>query len=422
MTITQASIKHRGGTAAQWIAANPVLNAREFGVETDTGKFKLGDGVTAWLSLPYFASLSVLDALYEPKMLDMPAWRNHYANRNLIPVPVVVLGDSISEGVVTTAPTYKKRWLDLVQKQLQLKDGATLSAGYMPSLYATEFIADDTVRGGSGYSEHSWGWGLGGKVTLLSGSGASTVTYPAQTCTRVRVWYGKTDFLGGTFRILFDDVDVTNTGKIYPGGTNSGNDIICYDSVKSDGFYWESAALSSASRVVKLLGVTGVGPLEGVEFLNGTSGVRVYDAAHSGAMASDYLRADMDWGHWTVVSRLAPKLVLINLGANDASSVSASTFQTNLAAVVNKIQAASSEATVVLYKGPKSTLHTPELWAQFNAAKDAVADAETDVYTFDFATPFGSTRSLFFEDALLHPNDQGNQRYADITAQLLTTG
>lgn len=46
-------LRHRGGTAAQWTSTNPVLGAREIGVETDTNKFKIGDGVTAWTSLQY---------------------------------------------------------------------------------------------------------------------------------------------------------------------------------------------------------------------------------------------------------------------------------------------------------------------------------------------------------------------------------
>jgi hypothetical protein len=43
----------RGGTKAEWTAANPILLAREPGVETDTGAFKVGNGTTAWNSLPY---------------------------------------------------------------------------------------------------------------------------------------------------------------------------------------------------------------------------------------------------------------------------------------------------------------------------------------------------------------------------------
>ena len=45
--------KLRGGTAAEWTSANPVLLAREPGIETNTGAIKIGDGVRAWNSLPY---------------------------------------------------------------------------------------------------------------------------------------------------------------------------------------------------------------------------------------------------------------------------------------------------------------------------------------------------------------------------------
>lgn len=50
------TIKLRGDTAANWTANNPVLAAREPGVEIDTSKIKIGDGVTAWNLLPYAVS------------------------------------------------------------------------------------------------------------------------------------------------------------------------------------------------------------------------------------------------------------------------------------------------------------------------------------------------------------------------------
>lgn len=43
----------RRGTAAEWTSANPTLAAGEMGVETDTQKFKIGDGTTAWNTLDY---------------------------------------------------------------------------------------------------------------------------------------------------------------------------------------------------------------------------------------------------------------------------------------------------------------------------------------------------------------------------------
>jgi len=51
-------MQQRRGTAAQWISTNggdgPILNAGEIGYETDTNKFKVGDGTNHWVDLNYF--------------------------------------------------------------------------------------------------------------------------------------------------------------------------------------------------------------------------------------------------------------------------------------------------------------------------------------------------------------------------------
>ena len=46
----------RRDTAANWTSNDPTLAAAEVGVETDTLKFKVGDGSTAWTSLAYAAT------------------------------------------------------------------------------------------------------------------------------------------------------------------------------------------------------------------------------------------------------------------------------------------------------------------------------------------------------------------------------
>ncbi len=53
-------MQQRRGTAAQWSSANPILAAGEIGFETDTGKFKLGNGSSTWSSLNYFVDGSTL--------------------------------------------------------------------------------------------------------------------------------------------------------------------------------------------------------------------------------------------------------------------------------------------------------------------------------------------------------------------------
>jgi hypothetical protein len=50
---TPAIIRHRRDTAANWTSNNPVLEAGQLGLETDTLKIKFGDGTTAWNSLSY---------------------------------------------------------------------------------------------------------------------------------------------------------------------------------------------------------------------------------------------------------------------------------------------------------------------------------------------------------------------------------
>ena len=55
-------MQQRRGTAAQWISTNsgngPILNAGEIGFETDTNKFKIGDGTNHWVNLDYFIDAS----------------------------------------------------------------------------------------------------------------------------------------------------------------------------------------------------------------------------------------------------------------------------------------------------------------------------------------------------------------------------
>ena len=58
-------MQQRRGTAAQWTAANPILAAGEIGFETDTSKFKMGNGSSTWSALQYFANAAELAAIVD---------------------------------------------------------------------------------------------------------------------------------------------------------------------------------------------------------------------------------------------------------------------------------------------------------------------------------------------------------------------
>lgn len=58
MSTEVVTIELRRGLAADWTANNPVLTAGEPGFETDTLRFKIGNGTTAWVSLAYQGALT----------------------------------------------------------------------------------------------------------------------------------------------------------------------------------------------------------------------------------------------------------------------------------------------------------------------------------------------------------------------------
>ena len=56
-----AIIQFRRDTASNWTSNNPTLADGEFAIETDTDKYKIGDGSTAWTSLNYGTGLGAID-------------------------------------------------------------------------------------------------------------------------------------------------------------------------------------------------------------------------------------------------------------------------------------------------------------------------------------------------------------------------
>ena len=69
----QTVIKVRRDTAANWTSVNPTLAPGEIGLETDTGKFKIGPGTsaTAWSSITTYANpAQIVQSVVAPLSLD----------------------------------------------------------------------------------------------------------------------------------------------------------------------------------------------------------------------------------------------------------------------------------------------------------------------------------------------------------------
>lgn len=56
-------IQFRRGLSTDWVEKNPLLESGEPGYETDTRKFKIGDGISYWVDLPYAKISSISDIL-----------------------------------------------------------------------------------------------------------------------------------------------------------------------------------------------------------------------------------------------------------------------------------------------------------------------------------------------------------------------
>lgn len=69
-------MQQRRGTASQWSGANPILNAGEIGWESDTNKFKIGDGTNHWADLTYFTDAAGATAAINDLIDGAPAALN----------------------------------------------------------------------------------------------------------------------------------------------------------------------------------------------------------------------------------------------------------------------------------------------------------------------------------------------------------
>lgn len=60
----------RRGVSADWTSTNPILRAGEPGIETDTSKMKIGNGVSTWTALEYFLPASDIQAMIDASITE----------------------------------------------------------------------------------------------------------------------------------------------------------------------------------------------------------------------------------------------------------------------------------------------------------------------------------------------------------------
>jgi hypothetical protein len=92
-------IQLRRDVAADWTAANPVLADGEIGLETDTDQFKIGDGTTAWATLPYGGIAGATGPTGPAGQMGPPGMADDPDEPLLMPGPQGPKGDQGDAGV-----------------------------------------------------------------------------------------------------------------------------------------------------------------------------------------------------------------------------------------------------------------------------------------------------------------------------------
>lgn len=319
---------------------------------------------------------------------------------------VVVIGDSITDG--TLATSYTKTWPHRLQARLRTMLGRTGGVGYVPAANSTPAILPALPLDSSGTAV-MWSHGLGGRALYLGEEGHH-VTYTTQPCTSVQVHYGKTSLAGGGLLVEIDGVD-------------QGVTLVCSGEVNSGGHIWTSPQLSSGSHVVKVTPFNPpfVGIVEGVTFANGdeSSGVRVYNAGHSGGSVAAFTQSSMDL-HWESVAAVDPDLVVIALGANDVASATPAEFIAGIDTMVSKVPSGVPVLLVGMYlRGDYATESGSTKWSEM---QDGLREMATGRVAYIDLAPHwpelvadGSTSDgLMFDTPPIHPSDAGMDKIATV--------
>ena len=148
-------MQQRRGTAAQWTAADPILAAGEIGFESDTGQFKIGDGVNHWDDISYFKNLE-----------DLGGSLSDY-------VPVVTKGQS--NGVATLDSSGK----------IPVAQLGNLIAGAPDALNTLKELADAISNDGTFAS--TMVNALSGKLALIGGTMTGSINMSGNTISNVQV-------------------------------------------------------------------------------------------------------------------------------------------------------------------------------------------------------------------------------------------
>ena len=270
-------MQQRRGTAAQWISTNsgngPILSPGEIGFESDTNKFKIGDGVNHWADLTYFTDAdSILAAVSgivdgAPDLLntlnelaaalgDDPNFLSSYATQTYVDTAVGNIDLSSKQDVVANVSATEIGYLDGVTSAIQTQLNSKLESSDLTG-YATETYVDTAVAN----VEVDLSTAAGTNLDWNAGTSQFDVD-TASLLANPTISSGLTLDGTGDFTISADaNIILDATTEVYIGSSASGNEVATQSYVDTA---VGNVDLSTKQDVVSGVSSTEIGYLDGV--------------------------------------------------------------------------------------------------------------------------------------------------------------
>ncbi|MGY2004228.1 cutinase family protein [Blastococcus sp. SYSU DS1024] len=322
------------------------------------------------------------------------------------PLDVVVVGDSVTEGRDVGKGN---RWVDHLLGLLRARHqppGVTGGEGYVPAYYAAGGMVDRFSFGGASTLGSQYGFGMRANH-MPSGAGNSMTA--GFTGTSFELHYASS-LNTGTITVSIDGA----AGIPVPtaGGGNT----------PSDGGSWTSPPLPPGSHTVTLTNTSGRTVLvEGISVYDGdeATGVRLWEAGHSGWQAEDYANRPTAPQHGQAVAAAAPHLVVVALGYNDVvAGFTAAQFRDYLTETIGHLRGpdAGPDPSVLIVGYPRRTDVSVAAWdAYLQAMADVAADQGYAFADLSALPDFGMSGDG------VHPTPTGHRQIAEALDRFLAS-
>lgn len=318
---------------------------------------------------------------------------------------IMIIGDSVSEGVGATA--IANRYPNVMLKQLRKQ--------FQPS----------TIAGGRGYLPCAWG----AFTPIPDPATTSSAGFDAY-------YFG----LAGRSRGLVSgnsyvwSVNGTSVDIVYPGGPaygslyykiDAGANVVidCNKGVEAD-YYTTRVSLGTRGAHTVTVGWNAGNPfIDGiVEYdQDENAGIVYFDSAHSGYRTTDFTGVV---ALTPQIQNINPHLVIIELGGNDAmGGLTSASVRDNLNIIIGKVRAAAPNASIALV-GVYSTsaAYPTEPWSSYINKIYNIAKYDTNMGTIDIYSRMPGvgvdTLGLYYDQ--WHPNDKGHALLGNYVASLIS--